>query len=113
MKWIVGLLVNGFAVWLTAMLLPGVSLSGFGAAIIVAVVLAIANVLIKPVLVLLSLPITVLSLGFFIFVIDAILVLLVSNIVPGFHVGGFWTALFFAVILGIIGSILDTVTGKK
>ena len=112
MKWIVGLLVNGFAVWLTAILLPGVSLSGFGAAIIVAVVLAIANVLVKPVLVLLSLPITVLSLGFFIFVIDAILVLVVSNIIPGFHVGGFWTALFFAVILGIIGSILQAVKEK-
>ncbi len=113
MKWIIGLLVNGLAVWLTAMFLPGVTLDGFGTAIMVAIVLAIVNVLLKPILILLSLPATILSLGLFIVVIDAILILIVANSVPGFHVQGFWTALFFSLILGIVASVLDAVTGKN
>jgi|SRR5882724_2898462 len=112
MKLIIGLLINGLAVWLTAMFLPGVSLSGFGAALLVVVVLSLVNIFLRPLLVLLSLPATILSLGLFIFVIDAILILVVSNIVPGFHIQGLWTALFFSLILGIVGSILHALTGK-
>ncbi len=113
MQWIIGLVVNGLAVWLTAMFLPGVTVDGFGTAILVAIVLAVVNILVKPVLILFSLPVTILSLGLFIFVIDAVVILIVSNIVAGFHVEGFWIALFFAVILGIIGSILDALMGIK
>jgi putative membrane protein len=93
---------------ITAYLLPGVKVDGFLTAIVVAVVLGIVNMFIKPILLLLTFPLTILSLGLFYFVINALMVLLVSAIVPGFKVSGFFWALIFSLVLSIVSSFLNS-----
>lgn len=108
MRLIIHWLISALAVGITALVLPGVSVSGIGAALIVAAVIGLLNTFVKPFLILLTLPVTVMTLGLFILVLDALLVMLASSIVPGFAVAGFWSALFFAVILSIVGSFLHS-----
>lgn len=105
---ILSLILSTIAVFVTAHILPGVHLAGFGTALVVAVVLAIINTLIRPLIFILTLPINVLTLGLFTFVIIGGLVMLVSAIVPGFHVDGFWWALAFALVLAIINGFLGS-----
>jgi putative membrane protein len=105
---ILRLLLNGLAVYFTDLLLNGVQVSDFLTALLVAVVLGIANLILKPILVLLTLPITLVTLGLFTFVINAVIVLLVSNFVPGFHVDNFWWALAFSVVLSLINSVFNS-----
>jgi putative membrane protein len=104
----VSLVVSTLAVLITAYLLPGVKVDGFLTAIVVAVVLGIVNMFIKPILLLLTFPLTILSLGLFYFVINALMVLLVSAIVPGFKVSGFFWALIFSLVLSIVSSFLNS-----
>lgn len=104
----VNLIVSALAVIISAYVLPGVKVDGFLTAVVVAVVLGVVNMFIKPILILLALPLTILSLGLFTFVINAFLILLVSNIVPGFKVDGFLWALIFSLVLSIVGSLLHT-----
>ena len=106
MEIVVRALINGLAVWIASYVLPGVNVDGFLTAIVVAVILGIANAVLKPILILLTIPITVLSLGLFIFVINALLILLVAKIVPGFTVDSFWWALGFSLVLSIVNSFL-------
>lgn len=89
-------LVYAVAIVITAYLLPGVRLSGFSAALIAALVLGLVNTFIKPVLMLLTLPLNILTLGLLTFVINALIILLTSAVVPGFAVLGFWWALLSA-----------------
>lgn len=103
---IIKFLANGFVVYATAYLLPGVTVSSFKVALIVALVLAALNILIKPILLFLSLPVTILTLGLFTFVIDALMVILATKIVPGFSVDSFLTALVFSVVMTILSYIL-------
>lgn len=105
---LVNLLINTLAVIISAYILPGVKVDGFATALIVAIVLGAVNMFIKPVLVLLTLPLTILSLGLFTFVINAFLILLVSNLVPGFKVDGFLAAFLFSLVLSIVGAFLQT-----
>lgn len=107
MRLIINLLVGTLAVIISAYILPGVKVDGFFTALVVAVILGVVNAFIKPILVVLTLPITVLTLGIFLFVINAVLVLLVSNIVPGFTVANFWWALLFSLVLSLVGSFLE------
>lgn len=95
-------LISGLAIVIAAYLLPGIRLSGFFAALVTALVLGLINAVIKPVLLLLTLPINLLTLGLFTLVINALLVLLTSRIVPGFQVDGFWWALAFSVVLTLV-----------
>jgi len=113
MNWIIRLLLNGLAVALTAYILPGVSVINYGTAILVALVLAIVNVLVKPVLIILTIPITLLTLGLFLLVINAAIILLVDNLIGGFEVDGFWWALLFSLLLSIFNSIFNDLAGKK
>lgn len=83
------LLVNGLAIFVASQVLSGVHVDGFVTALIVAIVLGVVNTLIKPLLIILTLPLTVLTFGLFSFVINALLVLLVSHVVRGFAVDGF------------------------
>lgn len=99
-------LVLTAAVAITAYLLPGVSVDNFTAALIAALVLGIVNTLVRPILVLLTLPVTIVTLGLFILVINAALVLFTANVVSGFHVASFGWALIFAVVQVIVGSVL-------
>jgi putative membrane protein len=113
MNWIIRFLLNGLAVVLTAYLLPGVSVEDYGTALIVALVLSIANVIVKPILILFTIPITILTLGLFLLVINALIILLVDYVVSGFYVNGFWWALIFSLILSVFNSLFDDMSGKK
>lgn len=106
---IISLLVNTIAVLVSSYLLPGVKVDGFGTAVVVAIVLGIVNAFLKPILILLTLPINILTFGLFTFVINALLVLLVGNIVPGFHVSGFLWALAFSLVLAVISAFLYSI----
>src|SRR5690554_5422878 len=109
MNLIIRILLTAVAVVLLAYILPGVDVSGFGAAIIVAVVLGLLNVFVKPILVILTLPITVVTLGLFLLVINAGIILLADNFIDGFTVTGFWVALLFSLLLSLLQSILFSV----
>lgn len=107
MEIVIKILINGFAVFLTAYLLRGVTVKNFGNALLVAIVLSVVNAIIRPVFVFFTIPITILTLGLFILVINALLIMLVDVIVPGFKVKNFWWALLFSVILSVINSMLS------
>jgi len=102
------ILLSTIAVFVTANILPGTRVDGWGTALIVAIVLGVVNAFIRPLLLILTLPLNILTLGLFTFVIIGGLVLLVSAIVPGFHVDGFWWALAFALVLAIINGFLSS-----
>lgn len=102
------LILSTIAVFVTANILPGVKIDGWGTALMVAIVMGVVNAFIRPLLLILTLPINILTLGLFTFVIMGLLVLLVSAIVPGFHVGGFWWAVAFALVLAIISGFLNS-----
>jgi putative membrane protein len=106
---LVNLIVNTLAVFISAYILPGVKVDGLLTAFIVAIVLGAVNMFIKPLFVLLTLPLNILTLGLFTFVINALLILLVSNIVPGFKVDGFLWALIFSLVLSVVSSFLYSI----
>ena len=110
MKALAQLLLNASAVFITSYILPGVNVDNFIVAIIVAVVLGIVNMILRPILIFLTIPVTVLTLGLSVFIINALLVLLVARIVPGFHVDSFWWALAFSLILSVVTSFLNSLT---
>jgi putative membrane protein len=113
MNWIIRFLLNGLAVVLTAYLLPGVDLTDYWTALIVALVLSIANIFVKPILIVLTIPITILTLGLFLLVINALIILMTDYLVDGFDVNGFWWALLFSLILSIFNSLFDDLTKEK
>jgi putative membrane protein len=114
MNGLIRFLLNGLAVLLTGYLLKGgVHVENYGYALLVAVVIAIANVLVKPILIILTIPITVVTLGLFLLVINALIILLVGYFVPGFSVDGFWWALGFSLILSIFNSLFTDLTKEK
>ena len=110
MKLVFNWLIYTAAILITAYILPGVTIAGDAGGLVTALVLAVVlgaiNTFIKPVLILLTFPITILSLGLFILVINAILVMAAAAVVPGFAVSGFWSALVFAVVLALIHGFL-------
>lgn len=99
-------LVSALAIGIAASLVPNVAVSLVGA-LIAAVVLGAFNYFLRPILLVLTLPITILTLGLFSLVINALLVLLAAMIVPGFDVYGFWTALLFALVLSIVNWVFS------
>ncbi|HVN95076.1 MAG TPA: phage holin family protein [Syntrophorhabdaceae bacterium] len=103
LKWFLMTISVGVA----AHLIPGVSVAGFMAALWVALFLGIVNVLIRPILILVTLPINILTLGLFTFVINACLVLLASVVIKGFEVKGFSTAVLFSIVLSVINYLLN------
>ncbi|MDZ7652772.1 MAG: phage holin family protein [Burkholderiaceae bacterium] len=95
-------ILNAIALWLVTLILPGVQVQDALTAFIAAVVLGLVNALVKPVLVILTLPITVLTLGLFLLVINALLFWGVSALLPGFHVSGFWWAMLGALVYSLL-----------
>lgn len=112
MKLLIRLLINALAILLVAYLVPGVAVSGFYTALIVAVVLGLLNLVIKPLILLLTLPITILTLGLFTFVINALLFWFVGTVVKGFSVEGFVPAFLGALILTVVGWIGHSITSN-
>ncbi|MDK9716672.1 MAG: phage holin family protein [Trichlorobacter sp.] len=107
MSIIINWLISGLAIVITAYLLPGIHLSGFKAALLTAVVLGLINAVIKPVLKLLALPLTIMTLGLFSLVINALLIMLTAKLVPGFQVQGFLWALAFSLVLALVNWLLS------
>ncbi|OPY64471.1 MAG: Membrane protein of unknown function [Syntrophorhabdaceae bacterium PtaU1.Bin034] len=107
------ILINWFvmtvAILISAYLLPGVLVRSFFAAVVTALVLGLVNAVVRPILIIFTLPLTILSLGLFIFVLNALLVLLVSAIVPGFEVRNFWWALLFTLVFSIVSFVLHKI----
>nr|WP_321225450.1 phage holin family protein [uncultured Psychroserpens sp.] len=113
MNLLIRLLITAIIVMILAHFLPGVAVSGFVAAFIVAVVLGLLNFIVKPILVILTIPITIMTLGLFLFVINACIILLADKFIDGFGVSGFWIALLFSILLSICQSIAYSVLKEK
>ena len=111
MKLLIRILITSGLVLLIAHFMTSVDVADFKTAIIVAVVLGLLNIFIKPILVILTLPVTILTLGLFLFVINAVIILICSRIVGGFRVNSFWTALIFSIILSVCQSIVYKIIG--
>ena len=108
MKFLMRIIVTSIIAFALAYILDGINISSFWSAIILAIVLSLLNAFVKPFLVLLTLPITNFSLGLFLLVINAIIILLADKILDGFSVDGFWNALLFSLLLSILSSLLYT-----
>ena len=106
MKTFLKLILTALAVIVLANLLPGVTVDGYGTALIVALVIAILNMFVRPLLIFFTLPATIVTLGLFLFVINAAIILLADNLVSGFAVSGFLVALIFSILLSVFRSAL-------
>jgi putative membrane protein len=126
MNFLAKLFISTFAVLITAYFLDGVDIGNnqflkvdspeinkFATAFLVAVVLAFLNTIVKPILTILSLPITFFTLGLFLLVINAFIILFADKLVDGFKVDGFWTALWFSLVLSLVSGILEMFSGNK
>src|SRR5260221_11954822 len=100
-------LVSALVIIIAAYILPGVHVVNLWTALVVALVMGILNLFVKPLLVILTLPFTIITFGLFLLVINALLVLLASSIVPGFTVDGFWWALLFSLVVSLIKLALE------
>lgn len=103
---LINILLSALAVAITAYLIPSVTIDGYMTAIVVAVVLAIVNSTIGPLLKIITLPLNILTLGMISLIINVLMVLLVARLVPGFSISGFWIALVFAVVLALVNMVL-------
>jgi len=113
MNLVIRFLLSGVAVMLTAYLLPGVHVSDYWAALLVAALVSFSNLFIRPLLILFTIPITVMTLGLFLLVINALLILAVDSLVKDFYVDGFWWALGFSLILSVFNSLFADLTKEK
>lgn len=113
MNILVRFLLSGVAVMLTAYLLPGVHVTDYWAALLVAALVSFSNLIIRPILILFTIPITILTLGLFLLVINAIIILLVDYFVRDFQVDGFWWALAFSLILSVFNSLFGDMTKER
>ncbi|MGD1980158.1 MAG: phage holin family protein [Flavobacteriaceae bacterium] len=107
MKTLIRWLINSLGVIVIAEILPGVEIKSFFTAMAVALVLSILNLIVKPILIVLTLPITILSLGIFLLIINALIIQLASSIVPNFMVSSLWTALIYSLLLSVMQSFLQ------
>lgn len=108
MKLLIKLLLNAIAVFVIAHFLSGVHVDGYVTAIIVAVVLSVLNLFVKPILVIFTLPITIMTLGLFLLIINALIILLADKLIDGFSVSSIWIALLFSILLSVLQSILHS-----
>jgi putative membrane protein len=107
------LVVIALALWVTAYVLPGVEFSSWQALAISAIVLGLLNALVRPILVLLTLPITVLTLGLFYLIVNGFTFLLASKLVPGFEVSSFWWAVLGALVVSLVSWFVGSFAGSR
>ncbi len=105
-------ILNAVALLAVAYLLPGIAVASFGSAMWAALILGLVNMLVKPVLILLTLPITIVTLGLFLFVINALLFWFVGSMLTGFKVNGFWWAVIGAIVYSLISGFLTNLISK-
>jgi len=113
MRLLVVWLVNTAALLGVAYLMPSVRIESFGTAVVAAAVLGLANAVIRPILILLTLPVTILTLGLFIFVINGLVFLGVAHVVPGFQVAGLWPAILASIVFSLVSWLLSALVLKK
>ena len=113
MKFIFKILLTAIAVVILAKFLPGVAIASYSSAIWVALVLGLLRVTVKPILIFFTLPATIVTLGLFLLVINAVIILLADYFVSGFAVAGFWVALLFSLLLSVFQSILYSFLNEK
>lgn len=113
MNYVIKLVLNAIAVVITAYVLPGVHLDGFFVALILAAVLSLLNISLKPLLIFLTIPATIFTLGLFLLVINAFIIMTADWIIPGFEVSSFWWALLFSLLLSFINSLFERLTVKS
>lgn len=109
MKILIHLVLSTIAVLISAYLIPGVVVSGFTAALLVAIVLGVLNAFLRPILIVLTLPVTVLTFGLFALVINTLMIMLASAIVPGFAVESFGTAFLFGIVLSLVSAFMKMI----
>ncbi|MEI7896648.1 MAG: phage holin family protein [bacterium] len=107
MSFLPKLLVTSVAILIAGYILPGVHVSTFWTAVLVALVLSFLNLFLKPLMVLLTIPFTVITFGLFLLVINAVIIMIASSWVSGFRVDGFWWAMLFSIILSFVSSLLE------
>lgn len=109
MKFVIRILISTLAVLITCYILPDrmVKVDGFVTALIVAAALAFLNAVVKPILIVLTIPITMITLGLFLLAINAGMILLADRFIDGFFVGGFWSALLFSILLSVVTSVFE------
>lgn len=112
MKTLINIFFTAVFVLLISRFLPGVSVNSIMTALMVAVVLGLLNIFIKPILVFFTLPVTLLTLGLFLIIINGIIILLCSELVNGFTVASFWSAILFSLLLSLCQSVVSVFTGK-
>lgn len=110
---LIRIIISSLAVMITAWLLPGVHVEDYLTGILVALVLALLNAFLKPLLVIFTLPATLFTFGLFLFVINAVIILIADTLVSGLSVGGFWWAMLFSVVLTLVTSILQSLGTKR
>ena len=113
MKLILRLLLTALAVVILSYVLPGVTVEGYFSAILVAVVLALLRLTVKPIIILLTLPVTIVTLGLFLLFINAFIILLADYFVSGFSVASIWWALLFSLLLSFLQSMLFSMLKEK
>lgn len=113
MKLLLKLLVSSLAVFMVAYVLNGVHLDGFPSAVLLAIILGLLNTFLKPVLVIFTIPFTILTFGLFLLVINAVIILIAANLMPGFSVDGFFTALLFSILVSLVTWFLEALAGKE
>jgi putative membrane protein len=109
LKW----LIMAASIIIAAYFIPGVRVGSFFSALWVALFLGVVNILVRPVLILITLPINILTLGLFTFVINAVLILLASSVIKGFEVAGFWWALLYSVVLSAVNYIINLIVQPR
>lgn len=107
MNLIIRLLINALIIVGLAWALPGIGVESYWTALIVAIILGLLNIFIKPILVILTIPVTILTLGLFLFVINALIIMLAGYMIDGFNVNGFWWALLFSILMTVLNSALE------
>ncbi len=107
------LFITAFGLWIADMLLAGVRFDGVTTLWIAALLLGIVNAIVRPVLIVLTLPFTLVTLGLFVFVINGAMVLLVSRLMPAFHVEGLWTAILASTVVGLTGWLANAFVGNR
>lgn len=109
MNLIIRLFITAIVAFLLTKILPGVHFDSFSSAVIFAIVMGILNLVVKPILSLFSLPLTIITLGFFSFVINAIIILIADYFIDSMHVDGFWWAFIFGIVLSVITSLANSI----
>ena len=113
MKLLIRLIISALAIFAASYLLSGVHINNFTTAILLAIVLALLNTFLKPILVVLTIPVTIFTLGLFLLVINAIIVLVADELIGGFRIDSFLDALLFSILITIIGWVLEGIAGTK